>query len=134
VHERRLTTKFSDRTPTVQHAGARQQAAREARPPAAEHFMVMRLAATPSWASRGRRLISVGQKKLIKQTLSSYHVKDMYHTLLVPVDESARILNDLAVSPPLKFRQFGAAQGMVSKLADMLYDALDQSPRSCRIV
>jgi hypothetical protein len=42
-----LTTKFSDRTPTVQHAGARHQAAREARPPAAEHFMVMRLAATP---------------------------------------------------------------------------------------
>jgi hypothetical protein len=48
VKVRRLTTKFSDRTPTVQHAGARHQAAREDRPPAAEHFMVMRLAATPS--------------------------------------------------------------------------------------
>jgi hypothetical protein len=46
--ECRLTTKFSDRTLTFQHAGARQQAAREARPPAAEHFMVVRLAATPS--------------------------------------------------------------------------------------
>jgi hypothetical protein len=44
----RPTTKFSDRTPAHQHAGARQQAAREARSPAAEHFMVMRLAATPS--------------------------------------------------------------------------------------
>jgi hypothetical protein len=47
-HRSRLTTKFSDRTLTVQHAGARRQAAREARPPAAEHFMVMRLAATRS--------------------------------------------------------------------------------------
>jgi hypothetical protein len=47
-HDCRLTTKFSDRTPTVQHAGARQQAAREARPPAAEHFMVGRFAATRS--------------------------------------------------------------------------------------
>jgi hypothetical protein len=96
--------------------------------------MVMRFAATPSWASRGRRLISIGQKELIKQTLSSYYMKDMYHTPLMPVDDSARILDDLSISPPLKFRQLSAAQGMVSKLADMLYDALDQSPRSCRIV
>src|SRR5690606_7835564 len=48
LKEGRITTKFSDRTPAYQRAGARQQAAREARPPAAEHFMVTRLAATPS--------------------------------------------------------------------------------------
>jgi hypothetical protein len=41
-----LTTKFSDGALTSQHAGARQQAAREALTPAAEHFMVMRFAAT----------------------------------------------------------------------------------------
>jgi hypothetical protein len=71
---------------------------------------------------------------LIKHALSSYHMKDMYHTPLMPVDDAARVLDELSVSPPLKFRQLGAAQGMVSELADMLYDALDQSPRSCRIV
>src|SRR5690606_3821854 len=38
-HECRLTTKLSDGAMTEKHAGARQQAVRGARPPAAEHFM-----------------------------------------------------------------------------------------------
>src|SRR5690606_8909325 len=37
--ERRLTTKFSDRTPALQHAGAQRSCEQMARPPAAEHFM-----------------------------------------------------------------------------------------------
>jgi hypothetical protein len=35
----RLTTKFSDRPPVYQHAGAQRSCALLARPPAAEHFM-----------------------------------------------------------------------------------------------
>src|SRR5690606_40062152 len=51
THRCRLATKFSDRTPAYQHAGAHDLLEHNARSPAAVHFMCPRFAATPSWAS-----------------------------------------------------------------------------------
>ena len=65
VSTRRLTTKFSDRAGRRSKRARQRQFGRAARSPAAEHFMVGRLAETPSWAARARRADVLAHRSLV---------------------------------------------------------------------
>jgi len=52
----------------------------------------------------------------------------------LPVEDSARRLDDLSVPPTSKLRRLRSASRMIDELIDMVKDTLDQRARRVRIL
>jgi len=66
-----------------------------------------------------------------QKAFGSHHIEDEDAVRVLSVEDPARRLDNLAVSPPSKLRRLRSASGMIDELINMTKDALDQG--ACRI-
>ncbi len=60
----------------------------------------------------------------MKKALGPHYEEHEYLVRVVPVEDAAGRLNDLAIAPPPQLRGFRAALWMLGKLPDVAEDAL----------
>ena len=60
----------------------------------------------------------------MQKALGPHYEEDEYLTGVVPVEDAAGGLNDMAIAPPAQLRWFRAAVWMLGELLDVAEDAL----------
>jgi len=81
----------------------------------------------------GLVLIAGSQRLWSQEAFSSHQVKDEDAIGVLAVENPARRLDNLSVSPSSKFRRLRSAARMVDELINMMEDALHQRARRVRI-
>ena len=70
----------------------------------------------------------------MEKALGPHYEEDEYLARVVPVEDAAGRLNDLAIAPPPQLRWFRAAVWMLGELLDVAEDALYERGSGNRVV
>jgi hypothetical protein len=90
------------------------------------------IGAVQAWS--GLVLITGCQHPGSQEAFGSHHIKDEDAAGLLAVEDTARRLDDLSISPSPKLRRLRSASRMIDQLINMTKDALDQDARCVRIL
>ncbi len=70
----------------------------------------------------------------LEKSLTAHHVENVCAIAINPIEDAARRLNNLPVTPPLQLGRPRTALRMIGQLLYMLKHALDQLPRGLGLV
>jgi predicted XRE-type DNA-binding protein len=95
-------------------------------------ILLVQLAAVQAWS--GLVLITGCQHARSQEAFGSHHMEDEDAAGILAVEDTARRLDDLSISPSPKLRRLRSASRMIDQLINMMKDALDQDTRCVRIL